>query len=211
MKIRGFRDTIEWYDNNAEQYWENSKRVSFEDVIDNFLQRLPAQALILDVGCGTGRDTRVFHDKGAHVAGVDISEGLLLVARRENPDITFVTADFVRLPFEGRSFDGVWSHASLVHLETLEEVKQALREFYRVLRPGGFLYVYVKDQQGKEKTAIVSDSLSQHDRFFRYYSADELTELLQEAGFSNQETEFKDDPHGRAEVKWIQAIVQKPV
>jgi len=210
MEIRGFRDTIKWYDNNAEQYGENSKRVSFEKVVDGFLDKLPTSPAVIDAGCGAGRDTKVFHDKGVNVVGIDISEGLLEVARRENPDITFIAADFTDLPLEDQSFDGVWSHASLVHLETIEEVGKALSEFSRVLKPGGFLYVYVKEQQGEEKTAIVSDSLSGHERFFRYYEPEEFTELLGKAGFIVCDFEFKEDPHGRTEVRWLQAVVQKP-
>jgi len=89
----------------------------------------------------------VFKDNGADVVGVDISEGLLEVARSANPDIEFVHANFTKLPFPNTAFDGVWSHASLVHLETLAEVKQSLAEFNRVLKPKGYLYVYVKQQQ----------------------------------------------------------------
>lgn len=211
MEIRGFRDTIQWYDNNAEQYAENSKRVSFEKVVENFLEKLPASPSILDAGCGTGRDTKLFHEKGAKVVGVDISEGLLEVARRENPDITFIAANFTELPLEDQSFDGVWSHASLVHLETLEEVRSALSEFHRVLKPEGFLYVYVKKQEGEEKTAIVSDSLSGHDRFFRYYEPEELTTLLEDAGFTVGDLELEEDPHGRTEVIWLRVVVQKSV
>jgi len=210
MEINGFKDTIRWYDDNADAYAENAKKVSFEQSIEAFLSRLPAHPRVLEAGCGTGRDARVFRAKGAEVTGVDISEGLIAVARKENPDISFVSSSFLSLPFGDASFDGVWSHASLVHLETVEEVRQALAEFYRVTKPGGFLYVYVKQQQGEEKTAIVSDSLSNHDRFFRYYTPGEMAGLLAEAGFTVGEPEFSDDPHGRTEVKWIQFTVQKP-
>lgn len=211
MEIHGFRDTIKWYDDNAEQYEKNSKLISFEKAVDDFLDKLPTSPVVLDAGCGTGRETRLFHEKRARVTGVDISKGLLEVARRENPDIEFVEADFTDLPLEDQSFDGVWSHASLVHLENIEEVKAALAEFRRVLKPGGFLYVYVKEQQGDEKTAVVSDSLSEHDRFFRYYESVELKSLLREAGFSVGDLEHTEDSHGRTEVKWLRAVVQRPV
>lgn len=211
MEIHGFNDTIKWYDDNAEQYEKNSKLVSFEKVVDGFLEKLPASPAVLDAGCGTGRETRIFHDKGTRVVGVDISKGLLEVARRENPGIEFIEANFTELPLESQSFDGVWSHASLVHLETIEEVRAALSEFNRVLKPGGFLYVLVKEQQGEEKTAVVSDSLSKHDRFFRYYESEEFAGLLKEEGFIVGEIEFVEDAHGRTEVSWLRTVVQKPV
>lgn len=211
MEIHGFRDTIKWYDDNAEQYEKNSKQVSFESVVDDFLEKLPVSPAVLDAGCGTGRETRLFHEKGATVIGVDISKGLLEVARRENSDVEFIEANFADLPLTNQLFDGVWSHASLVHLESIGEVKAALSEFHRVLKPGGFLYVYVKEQLGEQKTAVVSDSLSEHDRFFRYYESAELNSLLRDAGFTVGELEHTGDSHGRIEVKWLRTVVQKPV
>lgn len=208
MDIRGFKDTIAWYDNNAEAYAASADKVNFEPRVDVFLEMFPPNPSILEAGCGTGREARLFHKKGAHVVGVDISDGLLEIARRESPEITYITANFVELPFEDNLFDGVWAHASLVHLETIEEVEQTLKEFNRVLKPDGLLYIYVKLQQGEEKTAIVSDSLSNHDRFFRYYTEDELADLLFGAGFNVQEQVIEEDPHGREEVKWIRVIAR---
>ena len=209
MKIQGFDDTIEWYNKNAKQYFESSERISFEEIIQQFLKKLPANPSVLDAGCGTGRDSRVLTENGANVTAIDISEGLIEIARAENPDIQFIKTSFLNLPLEDALFDGVWSHASLVHLETLEDVTKALSEFYRVLKPGGWLYVYVKKQTGEEKTAIVSDSLSNHERFFRYYTPEELTGLLSKTGFIVGRYETKQDPHGREEVEWLQFIVQK--
>ena len=60
-----------------------------------------------------------------------------------------------------------------------------------------------------EETAVVSDTLSNHERFFRYYSPKGLGELLEEAGFTVGDCKIEDDVHGRDEVKWIMYIVQK--
>ncbi len=211
MEIHGFDDTIAWYDKNAEQYSENSHKINFEKSIDAFLALLPEHPTVLEAGCGTGRDARVFKDRGVEIVGIDISKGLLGVARTENSDITFIEGDLRALPLEENSFDGVWAHASLVHLETIEDAEKSLAEFFRVLKAGGFLYVLVKARQGSEKTAIVSDSLSNHNRFFRYYTPEELSELLTSAGFAQGDHQVLDDPHGREEVKWIRSVVQKPI
>ena len=98
--------------------------------------------------------------------GIDLSKSLIEIARNKHPDIEFRQGNILNLPFEDESFDGVWTHASLVHLETTEEVVRALREFNRVLKPGGVMHVFVKQQLGNEKTSVVSDTLSGHERFF---------------------------------------------
>jgi ubiquinone/menaquinone biosynthesis C-methylase UbiE len=210
MDIKGFKDTIDWYDKNADSYAAAANKIDFSEVIAIFLKKLPPNPRVLDAGCGSGRDSRGLKDGGAIVTGLDISEGLLVVARRDNPDITFVKGNFTDLPLESNSFDGIWAQASLVHLETIEEVQKTLREFYRVLNPGGFIWICVKKSEGDEKTAIVTDKVSNHDRFFRYYDPGELAGLLKDAGFEVGHHKIVDDPCGREEVKWIWFTVQKP-
>jgi ubiquinone/menaquinone biosynthesis C-methylase UbiE len=117
------------------------------------------------------------------------------------------------LPFDDASFDGVWSNTSLLHLETAEDVKRALGEIYRVLKKPGLLHVVVKAQTGANKTAVVSDKLSGHDRFFQYFTVDELSQLLTAAGFNithiKEYSETETIPHGRPEVKLIWCLAQK--
>ncbi|MGH9857045.1 MAG: hypothetical protein ACRD4B_04285 [Acidobacteriota bacterium] len=60
MKIRGFQDTIAWYDQNAKTYAKRSLIHAQIDVIDRFIALLPRNPAILDVGCGSGRDAHIF-------------------------------------------------------------------------------------------------------------------------------------------------------
>lgn len=209
MKVSGMKDTIDWYDSNAEAYAENTNAITFETIASEFLQRLQSHPKILDAGCGSGRDTKTLSELGANVIGMDISKGLIAVAKRNSPKIEFVVGNFLAIPFPDSTFDGIWSHASLVHLETEVEVQRVLSEFSRVLCSGGYLYLSVKKQTGHEKTAIVTDTLSNHERFFRYYSEEELKTLLQESYFTLEELIVVDDPHGREEVKWIRVFAKK--
>ena len=206
MKITGFKDTIDWYDKNGEEYADSMYTVAPIDKIERFLKILPPDPLVLDAGCGAGRDSKIFYEKGAKVIGIDISEGLLAEARKRNPDIEFIYGDFRKLPFSEKMFDGVWSHASLVHFETIEDVRESLAEFHRVLKNKGKIFIYVKMQTGKEKTAIVADKLSKHERFFRYYMPEEIEKLVADAGFKILKNKIHEDSHGRTEVKWIEVI-----
>lgn len=203
MKVKGFTDTIDWYDKNAIQYANASYPGIPYDLIDKFLSYLPKNPKILDAGCGPGRDCGIFNKLGAQITGLDISEGLLKVARARNPDVPFVKGDFLNLPFENESFDGIWAHAALVHLESIDQVKKAIQEFKRVLKLKGILHVYVKEQTGNQKTAVVNDKLTNHDRFFRYYSQNELKTYLENEGFIIKEQTQREDFYGRADVRWI--------
>ncbi|MEX0896364.1 MAG: class I SAM-dependent methyltransferase [Patescibacteria group bacterium] len=213
MKISGFKETIEWYDHNAQQYAEASKDLVSHDQLAAFVELLAEDSRILDAGCGSGRDTALLSSKGLNTIGLDLSSGLIAEARKRFPDQEFIAGSFLALPFNDESFDGVWAHASLVHLETETDVKQALTEFKRVLKTGGILHVLVKAQTAADKTAVVSDKLSGHDRFFQYFTLDEVSSLLQEHNFeviqSEQYNEAERDPNGRPEVEWIAVLSKK--
>lgn len=133
MSVNGLKDTINWYDSHAEQYAEAGATYFDMSQIAKFTNELSEGVSILDAGCGPGRDAHILHDHGLKVTGLDLSAGLLKVARQKYPNIDFVEGDLLSLPFGDESFDGVWSNASLLHLETVADVKKALSEMSRVL------------------------------------------------------------------------------
>jgi ubiquinone/menaquinone biosynthesis C-methylase UbiE len=213
MSIKGLDDTIQWYDEHAEQYAEAGAVYFDLNHIQTFSKLLSDSAKVLDAGCGPGRDADLLSKQGFKVTGLDLSEGLLKVARRKFPAIDFVQGNFLHLPFEDSSFDGIWSNTSLLHLETVDDVKKALSEMHRVLRPNGVLHVVVKAQTGEHKTAVVSDKLSGHERFFQYFTARELTGLIEDSHFalisSKEYSELETIPHGRPEVRLIWCLARK--
>lgn len=213
MSITGLDDTIDWYNSHAEQYAEASAEYYDMSHISNFKNRLSNGASVLDAGCGSGRDANILNEQGLNVTGLDLSNGLLKVARRKYPKVNFVEGNLLSLQFDDESFEGVWSNASLLHLETIHDVKQAIAEFARVLKHSGTLHVVVKSQTGDSKTAVVSDKLSGDDRFFQYFELDEITSFLENAGFSilqrKEYSEIETIPQGRPEVLLIYCLACK--
>jgi SAM-dependent methyltransferase len=104
------------------------------------LLELAGVGTIADVGCGPGHVTRFLAARNADVVGIDLSPGMIAIARERAPELPFVVASMLRLPAE----DGVWAGAvalySIIHLQA-EERAAACAEFARVLRPGGWLLV----------------------------------------------------------------------
>ncbi len=183
MKIKGFKDTIKWYDKNARQYAISVEDFSNKEQIDEFVELLPKNAKVLDAGCGGGRDSNSLAAKGINVIGIDLSTGLLKIAKAKYQNIQFIRGDIRKIPFKDLSFDGVWSQASLLHLETVRDIEEALVEFHRILKKDGIVHILVKARKGKEKTAIIKDSLSKHERFFQYFTQEELKALLNKHRF----------------------------
>jgi len=98
---------------------------------------------VLDVACGTGivaRHAWALVQPGREVTGLDINEGMLTVARRVAPDISWKQGDAAALPFRDRTFTAVVSQFGMMFFA---DRPQALREMWRVLCPGGRLAVAV--------------------------------------------------------------------
>ena len=212
MNVSGFKDTSAWYDQNAKQYAATTSGLADHDQIEEFSNLLPVKARVLDAGCAAGRDSELFRQRGFEVTGVDLSKRLLDIARQQYPDIDFIMADFLNLPFKNQAFDAVWAHQSLLHLETVDNVKNALKEFRRVLKVDGILLVLVKAKIGNDKTAIVSDAYSNHDRFFQYFTKDEIKDLLKEAKFKVEKVKQYSEHSkraGRPEVELIYSVSRK--
>ncbi len=93
---------------------------------------------VLDIGAGTGTSAEPFADAGVEVVAADFSPGMLRVGKRRRPDMDFVRADAMRLPFRDDTFDAVTMSFAL---RNVVEVDVSLREFLRVTRPGGRIVV----------------------------------------------------------------------
>lgn len=208
--IKSLSKTIQWYDDNAKEYDKASEPLANNDLIKKFTSQIIDKGKILDAGCGSGRDSKIFSELGFDVFGIDLSANLLKIAAQKCPNATFLKANFLSIPFPDQYFDGIWASASLLHLENIDDVKTALKEFNRVLKKDAILCVFVKQQMGDEKTSVVTDTLSNHDRFFQWFSKDELKDLLTKANFSILSLEDNySDLGGRDEVKWIISFSKK--
>lgn len=106
--------------------------------------------LILDLGCGTGRDTAYFLQAGLHVIGTDIEPAGVEVAQRriteKGHSAAFCLADARILPFGNAAFEGVYSFGLLHEFTSMErdvEIQKVMREIYRILQPEGLLVLAV--------------------------------------------------------------------
>lgn len=96
---------------------------------------------VLEIGCGTGSDLLQFAKHGATATGVDLTAGHVKLARERLGNLAVVyQADMRDLPFEDEHFDYIYSHGVLHHCQ---EPETAVREMFRVLRPGGRVNVHL--------------------------------------------------------------------
>lgn len=93
---------------------------------------------VLDVAAGTGKSSAAIVKSGASVVAVDFSAGMIAVGRKKHPDIEFVEGDAMKLPFAAGEFDAVTISFGL---RNVAKPLKALKEMYRVLKPGGRIVV----------------------------------------------------------------------
>ncbi|MFE0650378.1 class I SAM-dependent DNA methyltransferase [Streptomyces sp. NPDC059534] len=106
-----------------------------------------------DLGCGTGRVTAHLRDLGADVFGVDLSPGMIAVARDTYPGLRFAVGSMTALDLPDASLGGVLSWYSTVHMPQ-EDLTASFAEFHRVLAPGGLLLIAFK--VGDERVRLTS-------------------------------------------------------
>lgn len=135
------RQSIGAYDAAAAWFVSRYDQVAASAWIPVLAARHGLGARVLDVGCGSGRDTRAFTDLGATAIALDASQAMLDVACADRVGIC-LRADLRSLPIATGSIDVVWCQASLVHVPP-EATGAVLSELVRVLDTGGHLFIAV--------------------------------------------------------------------
>lgn len=129
----------------AEKYSLEEMPQDYIDLLDSFAEKV-GEGKVLDAGCGPGRDTEYFTNKGLDATGVDLSEGMIEHAK-ENNEGTFHLMDIKNLEFQRNKFLGVWCN-TVMHFFPPEEMPEVLEELKRVLKSGGIFYVSFKIGKG---------------------------------------------------------------
>lgn len=134
-------NTINYYNSNAKDFVSRTVSVDLEFNHKKFIDRLPERALILDFGCGSGRDTKYFISKGYQVDAVDGSIELCKLAS-EYTGIKVKHMLFNELAQVGM-YDGIWACSSILHLP-LSELGNVMSKMIVALKSGGIIYTSFK-------------------------------------------------------------------
>lgn len=133
--------TIDYYNKHAEEFIALTFDVDMESLYQPFLAELPEGARILDVGCGSGRDTLAFKDKGYQVEAIDYSAELVKKAK-ELTGIEVRQQSFYELN-ESEKYDGIWACASLLHCDR-DFLPEVMGHIFKALKPNGVCYMSFK-------------------------------------------------------------------
>lgn len=190
----------EWTrDHNNDSWWQEGT--------NTFLSFLPKGASVLDVGCGGGIKSRYIADKGFKVTGIDFSEKMIEICKRELPNLDFDVVDLYHIDTYNKTFDGIFAQAVLLHIPK-KDVMAVLEKMKGRLNKNGLLYIAVKGvkEDGiEEKQVTEKDYGYEYQRFFSFFTSGELKNYIDEL---DMEIVWQSSTtSGRAD--WVQIIGKK--
>ncbi len=191
-------DSAEYYKQNAADYFDETINLDLEVYLERFLEFVPDGGSILDLGCGSGRDSAYFLSQGYDVTALDGSEEMCNLAS-VHIGVDVLHMSFAEMDFED-VFDGIWANASLLHVPR-NEMPVILSKTVRGLKKDGILYMTFRygEFEGMEG-----------ERYYTDYRTKMLKELI--AGFDELEVlEIKkyEDVRQDKDTLWIHIIVKK--
>ncbi|HEY1561026.1 MAG TPA: class I SAM-dependent methyltransferase [Caulobacteraceae bacterium] len=201
--------SIGWYDANAEDFADASFGPGMADDHARFLAHVPSAGVVLDAGCGAGRDVLAFRRAGRQVVAYDGSAGLARLASR-NTGLDVLHMTHADITWEAE-FDGVWACASLLHLPRAD-LPAAFGRIARALKAGGVFYASFKEGTFREGPFREgTDQRFANGRWFTDLTQPILRDLLVGAGLAVIECRRSADNRvGREGEWWVAALAQKP-
>ena len=158
--------TIGYYNKNAKNYFETTINGNMKLSYKKFLEYIPKKGYILDLGCGSGRDSKYFIENGYKIKAIDGSLELCLLAEK------YMNHKVIHMNFSElndlNEYDGIWSCATILHL-TKQEFIKVLKKLIRALKEEGIIYISFKNGIGEE----LKDG-----RYFMYYTENQFEEII---------------------------------
>jgi SAM-dependent methyltransferase len=148
--------SIEFYQQNADEFFSGTVNVDMSNIYQHFTKSLPANALILDAGCGSGRDTKAFLNMGYKVEAFDASSEMVTRASiHTGTDVKL--GNFVDVT-DVNKYDAIWCCASLLHMPE-NELPEVLNKLATALKPVGIWYTSFKygDSQREKDGRLFTD------------------------------------------------------
>lgn len=171
-------ETISVYDDQVDSYHQLIKPDRDDRTLEKFVDLLTPGGYVLDLGCGPATASSTMREKGLQVDPVDASDEMVKLANKTY-DIGARKACFHEIDAVS-VYDGIWANFSLLHA-TQSEFIEALAALRRAIKPDGYFHLGMKTGEGHARDRL--------GRFYTYYSQDQLTGYLSDAGFTVIHTE----------------------
>ena len=194
--------TLQHYDQNAEDFWQGTRGHDVSQNIAALLQHIAGEPphVILDLGCGPGRDLKVFAALGHTAIGLEGSARFAAMARAHS-GCTVWQQDFLKLALPPQHFDGVYANAALFHVPG-QELPRVLRVLHATLKPGGVLFS--SNPHGR------NDAGWNGGRYGIYHDLETWRRYLSAAGFNELTHYYRPEGLPRDQQPWLASVWCRP-
>ena len=171
--------TISAYDVHVENYVEIINQQTVDTILLNFIACFKLNDYVLDLGCGPGVSAAIMREHGLRVDPTDASKEMVKRANKTfNIGARLAVFEDINT---SNTYDGIWANFSLLHA-TPQDLPNILKALHKALKPKGILHLGMKIGQGSIRDKF--------DRYYSYYSEDELVGHLNKVGFIVQNVEL---------------------
>ena len=191
-------DTLGYYNNNVDQFFASTIEADISELRGRFSKYLKQGDCILDLGCGSGRDTKAFLDQGFRVDAIDGSEELC----KKASDYTGIQVkqQYFQDLNDDDKYNGVWACASLLHVE-YNELSNVFTKIHKALKTSGIFYMSFK---------LGDSDVIREERHFTDMNDERFNALnVQTIGFEEIERWQTLDVRPDRNVEWFNVILKK--
>ena len=191
--------TLDFYNNNSKSYIESTLSVDMSHLYKDFLKHIPKGGHILDLGCGSGRDSLEFIKQGYNVTAVDGSKELSIAASK------LIEQEVICSKFEElqltEKFHGIWACASLLHVNK-NHIVDVIQNVSSNLKINGIFYMSFKYGE--------NEYIDEKGRYFNCYTEETFKEMLSQVPNLKIKTIYKsgDTLGGRNNLVWLNIILE---
>ena len=160
-------NTLDFYNNNSKSYIESTLSIDMSHLYKDFLKHIPKGSNILDLGCGSGRDSLEFIKRGYNITAVDGSKELSIATSK------VIGQEVICNKFEDlqltEKFHGIWACASLLHINKRDLINVIKNISYN-LEDNGVFYMSFKYGKG--------EYIDKKGRYFNCYTEKAFKEMI---------------------------------
>lgn len=192
--------TLDFYNNNSKSYIESTLSVDMSHLYKDFLKHIPKGGYILDLGCGSGRDSLEFIKQGYSVTAVDGSKELSIAASK------LIEQEVICSKFEElqltEKFHGIWACASLLHVNR-KDILDVIKNTSSNLKDNGVFYMSFKYGE--------KEYIDEKGRYFNCYTEETFNELISKVEGLDIMKIYKtiDIVPGRGDIIWLNILCIK--